>query len=93
MKRVASASLAAEALPPDRPNKFEDIQVSGPFAAFRHEHRFEAVGRGTRMHDRWQHEPPFGLLGRIIDRLVLARHMRDLFLTRNAALKREAERA
>lgn len=76
----------------DPPTHFADEQVRGPFAWFRHEHRFEVrPDGGTRMHDRWEHRTPCGLLGRVADRLVLARHMRRLLETRNQALRAEAE--
>lgn len=76
-----------------RPYRFVDEQVSGPFRRFRHEHRFKRLGDGaTLMIDEWEHEAPFGPLGQIVDALFLERHMRNLLATRNAALKREAER-
>lgn len=76
----------------DPPTRFEDVQERGPFAWFRHEHRFEALpGDGTRMRDRWEHRSPFGPLGWLADRLVLGRYMRHQLETRNAALKAEAE--
>jgi ligand-binding SRPBCC domain-containing protein len=73
------------------PVTFEDVQERGPFAWFRHEHRFEVVGGVTRMHDRWEHRSPLGPVGRLVDRLVLGRYMRSLLVTRNEALKRAAE--
>jgi ligand-binding SRPBCC domain-containing protein len=74
----------------DRPARFVDEQVSGPFASFRHEHRFAAVPGGTLMIDDWRHAAPFGPLGRIADALVLRRHMHASLVTRNSALAREA---
>jgi ligand-binding SRPBCC domain-containing protein len=73
------------------PNRFVDEQLHGPFRSFRHEHRFDAVLGGTRMLDDWRHEAPFGLLGSIVDRLVLGRYLRRLLQARNRELKREAE--
>jgi hypothetical protein len=43
------------------------------------------------MRDRWEHHSPFGPLGMLVDRLVLGLYMRSQLVTRNAALKREAE--
>jgi ligand-binding SRPBCC domain-containing protein len=76
----------------ERPHVFVDEQVAGPFAEFRHEHRFAADAGGTRMVDRWRHRSPFGLLGRVVDWLVLDRYMRRQLLGRSARLKAEAER-
>jgi ligand-binding SRPBCC domain-containing protein len=72
----------------DRPDRFVDEQVTGPFAGWRHEHRFEAIAGGTRMIDDWEHVAPFGAIGRIVDALVLQRRMRQLLETRNEALVR-----
>jgi ligand-binding SRPBCC domain-containing protein len=74
------------------PTGFADEQVRGPFAWFRHEHRFTEVDGGTRMVDEWEHASPFGPLGALVDRLVLGRYMARLLRTRNAALKVAAER-
>ena len=73
------------------PVRFVDEQLSGPFAWFRHEHRFEAVPGGTRMIDDWQHAAPFGPIGRVADALILGPRLRRLLAERNDALAREAE--
>jgi ligand-binding SRPBCC domain-containing protein len=74
----------------DPPDRFVDEQVSGPFAAIRHEHRFEAKPTGTLMIDDWRHTAPFGILGKVADLLVLRRLMTDLLRKRNAALADES---
>jgi ligand-binding SRPBCC domain-containing protein len=84
-------SLTSRVTVLEPPVRFEDVQERGPFAWFRHEHRFEPHGTGTRMHDRWEHRSPLGALGRLIDWLFLGRYMRTLLITRNDALKRAAE--
>lgn len=38
--------------------------VKGTFKSFRHEHHFESTGNGTRMTDRFDYKPPFGILGK-----------------------------
>jgi len=86
-------SLTSRITVVEAPVRFEDVQERGPFAWFSHEHRFEAVDGMTRMYDRWEHRSPLGVLGRLVDGLVLGRYMRSLLLTRNAALKDAAERA
>jgi ligand-binding SRPBCC domain-containing protein len=76
----------------DRPRRFVDEQRKGPFRSFRHEHRFEPVEHGTRLTDHVEFEAPFGLLGRAVERLVLARYMRRLIDVRNAFLVTGATR-
>ncbi len=75
----------------EQPTRFVDEQLSGPFAWFRHEHRFEPTASGTRMIDDWQHAAPFGVVGRVVDRLVLGPLLGRLLAERSAALRREAE--
>lgn len=75
------------------PTRFVDEQVSGPFAAFRHEHRFEAHHGGTRMIDVVEFRAPGGLVGRLAERVVLARRLRRLIDERNAHLRAVAEEA
>jgi len=77
----------------DRPNRFVDEQVSGPFASIRHEHRSVSAQGGTLMIDDWRHTAPFGLIGCVADVLVLRRVMTGLLRKRNAALARGAETA
>lgn len=77
----------------ERPHRFTDSQVHGPFAGFEHQHAFEPVESGTRMVDIWAHRAPLGPLGWLADRLFLARHMKRMLETRNVALKQEAERS
>lgn len=75
----------------DRPHRFVDEQLHGPFAAMRHEHRFAPVAGGTLMADDFQFEVPLGRLGVIVDALVLERYMRQLLGARNEYLKGVAE--
>lgn len=76
----------------DRPARFVDEQVAGPFASWRHEHRFEPLGPGgTRMVDVVEFRSPGGWLGSLVDRALLARYMERLILQRNAWLRRTLE--
>jgi len=75
----------------ERPRRFVDEQVAGPFRYWRHVHSFEAEADGTRMLDRIDYEAPFGLLGRAADRLLLNRYLTDLIARRNDFIKQSAE--
>ncbi|WJM17350.1 SRPBCC family protein [Microbacterium arborescens] len=65
----------------DRPLRFVDEQVSGPFRVFRHEHLYVERDGMTIMTDRVTLASP--VLGRIAERLVLVPYLRRL-LTRRA---------
>ncbi len=69
----------------EAPNRWVDEQGRGPFASWRHEHRFESTESGQcQMTDHIQWRPPGGLLGRVAipslkstnDALFAFRHQR-----------------
>lgn len=70
----------------DRPATFVDEQVRGPFRRFRHEHAFQDEGDGCLMIDRIEFVAPLGILGRVVERLVLAPHLRRIIGARNDAI-------
>ncbi|MFK4728541.1 SRPBCC family protein [Agromyces mediolanus] len=76
----------------DRPHRFVDEQLRGPFAVFRHEHRFEPADGGTVMRDHVRFRAPFGPLGRLVEP-VLRRHLVQLIDQRNQYVATAAERA
>ena len=75
----------------DRPRRFVDAMTEGRFKSFVHIHEFESSGGGTLIKDTVIWESPFGILGRIVDKLLLKRHLTQLVSTRNAKLKEIAE--
>jgi ligand-binding SRPBCC domain-containing protein len=76
----------------DAPRAFSDRQIRGPFAAFRHRHTFAPAPGGTRMRDEIEFRSPFGPLGRLVDALVMRRHLIRLIEQRNDTLAARAER-
>lgn len=68
------------------PDYFVDEQVKGPFRHFRHVHEFSHDSSGTTMVDRIEFTAPFGPLGRLVEKLVLARYLQNLIVTRNRHL-------
>jgi ligand-binding SRPBCC domain-containing protein len=70
----------------ERPRRFVDEQVRGPFAHFRHEHLFTTEQAATRMVDRIEFAAPLGLIGRVVERWVLASYLQGLIRRRNAYL-------
>ena len=75
----------------DRPRHFRDEIVRGRFRRFVHDHYFEAHESGTRMLDVIEFESPFGLLGNVVDALILKRYLTRLIQHRNAFVKGVAE--
>jgi len=77
----------------DRPNRFQDIMVSGAFKRMIHDHEFAEHPTGTLMRDRFEFTSPLGLLGRIANWFFLTSYMRRFIVRRNEVLKRLAESA
>lgn len=84
--RMTSAIIEHE-----RPTRFVDEQTRGPFASWRHEHRFEPTGGGTRMIDVVDYRSPLGPIGSLVDRIRLERYLGDLLRRRNEFLRSQAE--
>ncbi|MFB7843009.1 SRPBCC family protein [Microbacterium sp. NPDC056052] len=81
----------------DAPHAFSDRQIRGPFAEFRHRHTFSSVPadsapgeHGTLMRDEIVFRSPFGPIGRIVDALVMRRHLVRLIEQRNDMLAAQA---
>lgn len=76
----------------DAPRSFVDEQVRGPFRSFRHVHEFTESPAGTTMVDRIEFAAPLGALGRLAEKLVLARYLENLITTRNRYLVKDNPR-
>lgn len=70
------------------PHEFIDVQLSGPFAYWRHRHRFEKIDEhNTKMRDEISYRLPWGLnfLGGWLVKIKL----RSMFAYRHDILKKE----
>ena len=65
--------------------------VSGPFRRVEHHHFFAETSAGTEMRDMFSFASPFGIIGRMVDALILTRYMRSLLIERNRVIKSVAE--
>ncbi|GAA1362466.1 hypothetical protein GCM10009596_22020 [Arthrobacter rhombi] len=70
----------------DAPHRFVDEQVKGPFASFRHVHDFDSAAGVTTMTDHVDFTAPFGPVGRLVEKMILARYLQRLIETRNGHL-------
>lgn len=76
----------------ERPDRFVDEQTSGPFKRFRHVHTFETKGEKTMMRDHIEFDAPLGILGDLVERLILGAYLPKLIEERNEYLRTELER-
>jgi len=71
---------------------FTDEQVKGPFKRLKHRHIFQYISPDkTLMLDEFDFESLFGVLGRMVDSLVLKSYLTQLLSQRNAVIKKSAE--
>lgn len=74
------------------PYLFVDEMQKGAFKRLRHIHTFDYQNQKTIMTDRLEFESPFGLLGKVVERLILKRYMKRFLEHRNLKLKEIAEK-
>lgn len=70
------------------PHEFVDVQLRGPYRAWRHTHRFQEEGRGTRIIDDVDYELPLGPLGRVVNALWARREVAKIFSYRTEVIAR-----
>ncbi|MBT2581277.1 SRPBCC family protein [Planococcus sp. ISL-109] len=75
----------------DRPHRFSDEMVKGAFHSFTHTHEFTADRGGTIMKERFSYRSPYGIIGKLADKLFLERYMTRFVMNRASELKRIAE--
>jgi hypothetical protein len=71
----------------DRPRKFVDIQLKGPYTFWHHTHTFEPADGGTRIIDEVRYIVPFGPLGRIANALIIRRQLERIFAFRERVME------
>ncbi|GAA0300479.1 ligand-binding SRPBCC domain-containing protein [Gracilibacillus halotolerans] len=84
--------LTAKVIEMEKPTLFIDTMVKGAFHSFVHTHEFIQKDNGTLMIDTFDYRSPFGLVGRIADKLFLEKYMTDFISSRAKALKEIAEK-
>jgi ligand-binding SRPBCC domain-containing protein len=84
-------TLTSEISRCERPYLFEDKMLKGAFKSISHLHTFESLNGQTIMKDEFVFESPFGIFGKLFNRLVLTRYMTRFIRQRNKLLKRAAE--
>src|SRR5688500_16191439 len=70
--------LTAKITSYDRPRHFQDSMVKGAFRSFVHDHHFEPVADGTMVRDVLTFASPLGILGKLVDRLLMAAYLQRL---------------
>ena len=74
-----------------RPDYFEDVMEKGDFVSYAHKHHFKAVNNGTIMIDELEFETPYGIVGKMLNRVYLSAYMRELLVKRNETIREYAQ--
>jgi ligand-binding SRPBCC domain-containing protein len=70
--------------------KFTDKMIRGDFKSFEHEHFFKPAENGTIVIDILHFETPYGLIGKIVNKLYLVPYIEKLIRLRNDVIKQYA---
>lgn len=72
---------------------FSDVQVQGPFADWKHVHRFSGAGRGeSELRDEIDYRLPFGVVGNLLGGGLVKGKVERVFNYRHAVTKMDLER-
>lgn len=66
---------------------FVDEQRVGPYKLWHHQHIIEPVKNGVLMRDIVSYAPPFGLLGRLANSLIIKHKLKEIFEYRTRAVE------
>ncbi|MFB6306100.1 MAG: hypothetical protein ABEH43_03780 [Flavobacteriales bacterium] len=68
---------------------FVDEQRIGPYRLWHHQHILEEISEGTRMRDVITYAIPFGVLGSLMNKLIIRKKLEDIFEYRRKAMEKE----
>jgi ligand-binding SRPBCC domain-containing protein len=69
------------------PKMFEDVQISGPFSSWRHQHIFLPHENGTILRDEIDFEPPMWIFGKIAAPFLILPKIEKMFEYRHQITK------
>lgn len=68
------------------PHYFIDEQRIGPYRLWHHEHHFKSVHDGVEMNDIITYQMPYGLLGKLLNRIKIKKDLDKIFAYRQAKI-------
>lgn len=74
------------------PYYFQDCMLKGAFCFIKHDHFFEEKNGVTEMKDVFSYGVPYGIFGKLFNKLILKNYMIDLLTERNRVIKEVAEK-
>jgi len=69
-------------------NYFIDNQVIGPYKLWHHQHFLKEIDGGVQMDDEINYALPFGILGEIVQPIIVANKLKKIFDFRKIAIEK-----
>lgn len=85
-------TLTTKIISMEKPFQFTDVMLKGAFKSMKHQHIFRQEGKNTIMTDIFEFESPFGIIGKIFNKIYLKNYMKSFLLQRNKLIKVTAEK-
>jgi uncharacterized protein len=92
MIQTSAGRWLAEHRHVEPPQRFDDVQITGPFKSWHHEHHFESAGADFWMEDRIRYELPAGVFGSLVAGSYVRGELERLFRYRHEVLAIELAR-
>lgn len=71
-------------------NFFIDTQITGPYKIWHHQHHFtELEARKVLVKDIVHYVPPFGVLGKVLQKIYIGKRVKEIFDFRHQYLERK----
>lgn len=84
-------TLTTKIIEMESPKMFTDIMLKGAFKSMKHQHIFQEKEGKTLMIDIFEFESPFGIIGKLFNRLFLRDYLKNFLIERNRMIKEIAE--
>lgn len=88
---IVPSRWVAEHTAYDPPRSFEDVQIAGPFACWRHKHIIEPHDDGCMLRDEIEFEPPLSFIGNWAVPIFILPRLEKMFDFRHKVTKEWCE--
>lgn len=88
---IFPARWTAEHTKYEPPRMFEDVQISGPFAAWRHRHIVTPHETGAILRDEIEYEPPLWIFGALAAPFAIVPKLEKMFAYRHEVTRKWCE--
>ncbi len=63
----------------DEKKYFIDTQIHGPYSLWHHQHHFRAIEGGVEMKDILHYRIPFGVFGKLVNKVLVGKKVKQIF--------------